>query len=546
MVGAPLLQLAGVEKVWPNGTVALRGVDLTLHAGRVHGLLGANGAGKSTLIKVLAGAIPASGGMVSWRGEPVRWASPRAARAAGVATIYQHIPLVPTLSVVENMLLERAGGWRADRAGRARAKEVAGLLDNPFDLDALVGDLPIGTRQMVAIAQGLMADPALLIMDEPTASLAGHERERVYAVVRLLAAQGHAVLFVSHFLDEILSLTDEVTVLRDGRAVLHAQTADLDEAAIAAAIAGRSVAALERRPRAERAPLNPPPEGEGDRQRSWWWRGSTPQASSPVDNTPPPACGWSPSPSGGGLEQYPPTLELRDLGSSGKLAPTSLTVAAGEIVGIAGMLGSGRSELLHAIFGADPAARGAVLLHGKPIGRTPEESVAAGIALVPEDRATQGFVAGMSVAENIALPRTGLFQSPAQEREAALAAIERLAIKVQGPDAPVGELSGGNAQKVVIAKWLTPDTRLLLLDEPTAGIDIGARTDILRLIRALADEGLPALLVSSEFEELIGICDRILVMRDGLVIAEVDPETTDEAALIQRASGNFPSTGMAA
>jgi len=541
MVVAPLLGLAGVEKVWPNGTAALRGVDLTLHAGRVHGLLGANGAGKSTLIKVLAGAIPASGGTVAWRGEPVRWASPRSARAAGVATIYQHIPLVPTLSVVENMLLERAGGWRADRAGRARAEEVASLLDNPFDLDALVGDLPIGTRQMVAIAQGLMADPALLIMDEPTASLAEHERERVYAVVRLLAAQGHAVLFVSHFLDEILSLTDEVTVLRDGRAVLHAQTADLDEAAIAAAIAGRSVAALERRPRAERLPLNPPPEGEGDRRQRRWWRGSAPQASSPVENTRPPACGWPPSLSGEGL-----VLELRDLASPGRLAPTSLTVAAGEIVGIAGMLGSGRSELLHAIFGADPAARGAVLLHGKPVGRTPEDAVAAGIALVPEDRATQGFVAGMSVAENIALPRTGLFQSPGQEREAALAAIERLAIKVQGPDAPVGELSGGNAQKVVIAKWLTPDTRLLLLDEPTAGIDIGARTDILRLIRALADEGLAALLVSSEFEELIGICDRILVMRDGLVIAEVDPETTDEAALIQRASGNFPSTGMAA
>lgn len=260
-----------------------------------------------------------------------------------------------------------------------------------------------------------------------------------------------------------------------------------------------------------------------------------------MENTRPPACGWPPSLSGEGL-----VLELRDLASPGRLAPTSLTVAAGEIVGIAGMLGSGRSELLHAIFGADPAARGAVLLHGKPVGRTPEDAVAAGIALVPEDRATQGFVAGMSVAENIALPRTGLFQSPGQEREAALAAIERLAIKVQGPDAPVGELSGGNAQKVVIAKWLTPDTRLLLLDEPTAGIDIGARTDILRLIRALADEGLAALLVSSEFEELIGICDRILVMRDGLVIAEVDPETTDEAALIQRASGNFPSTGMAA
>jgi len=496
MVEAALLELAGVEKVWPNGTVALRGVDLTLRPGRVHGLLGANGAGKSTLIKILAGAIPASGGTVAWRGEPVRWSNPRAARAAGVATIYQHVPLVPTLSVAENMLLEQRSGWRADPAGRARAAAVAHLLGDPFDLDAIVGDLPIGTRQMVAIAQGLMADPALLIMDEPTASLAGHEREQVYAVIRRLAAQGCAVLFVSHFLDEIVALTDEVTVLRDGRAVLHAETASLDEAAIAAAIAGRSVTALERvvREKASGAPV----------------------------------------------------LELRGLTSPGRLAPSSLTVAAGEILGIAGMLGAGRSELLHAIFGADAAARGTVLLHGKPVGRTPEEAVAAGVALVPEDRATQGFVPGMTIAENIALPRTGFAVSRAREADVARAAIERLAIKAAGPDALVSELSGGNAQKVVIAKWLTPETRVLLLDEPTAGIDIGARTDILRLIRTLADQGLPVLLVSSEFEELLGVCDRILVMRDGAVVAEADPATMDEAGLIQLASGTQPNTGLAA
>jgi ribose transport system ATP-binding protein len=494
MVGVPVLELAGVEKTWPNGTVALRGVDLTVLPGRVHGLLGANGAGKSTLIKVLAGAIPASGGGVAWRGAPVRWSNPRAARAAGVATIYQHIPLVPTLSVVENMLLEQSGGWRNDRAGRARAAEVAKALGDPFDLDALVGDLPIGARQMVAVGQGLIGDPSLLIMDEPTASLAGHEREQVYAVIRRLAAEGRAVLFVSHFLDEIVALTDEVTVLRDGRAVLHAETATLDEAAIAAAIAGRSVAALERTERA-------PPVGAA-------------------------------------------VLAVAGLASPGRLAPTSLNVAAGEIVGLAGMLGSGRSELLHAIFGADPGARGTVLLDGKAVGRSPEEAVAAGIALVPEDRAAQGFVPGMTIAENIALPRAGLAISAAREWEAAGVAIDRLAIKASGPDALVGELSGGNAQKVVIAKWLTPETHVLLLDEPTAGIDIGARTDILRLIRTLADQGLAVLLVSSEFEELLAVADRILVLRDGAVVAEADPDAIDEAGLIQLASGT--QTGLAA
>lgn len=496
MVDAPLLQLRGLEKVWPNGTAALRGVDLAVRAGSVHGLLGANGAGKSTLIKVLAGAIPASGGSVEWRGEPVRWTNPRAARAGGIATIYQHIPLVPTLSVLENMLLEQRRGWRLDRAARDRAIGVAQSLDDPFDLDAIVGDLPIGTRQMVAIAQGLMSDPALLIMDEPTASLAGEEREQVYRTIRRLAGEGRAVLFVSHFLDEIVALTDEVTVLHDGRAVLEAWTADLDEAAIAAAIAGRSVTALERVERGH-----------------------------PVGGT---------------------VLEVRGLGSPGKLAPTSFTVAAGEIVGIAGMLGSGRSEFLHAIFGADPAARGAVLLDGEEVSRDPADAVASGIALVPEDRAAQGFIPGMTIAENIALPHDGWLVAPDQERAAARAAIDDLAIRARDGDALVGELSGGNAQKVVIAKWLTPRTRVLLLDEPTAGIDIGARTDILRLIRRLADQGLAVLLVSSEFEELLAVADRLLVMRDGAIIAEADPATTDEAGLIQLASGSQLTTDIAA
>jgi ribose transport system ATP-binding protein len=496
MVDAALLRLHGLEKIWPNGTAALRGVDLTVRAGSVHGLLGANGAGKSTLIKVLAGAIPASGGSVEWRGEPVRWTNPRAARAGGIATIYQHIPLVPTLSVLENMLLEQRRGWRLDRAARDRAAGVAQALGDPFDLDAIVGDLPIGTRQMVAIAQGLMSDPALLIMDEPTASLAGHEREQVYRIIRRLAGEGRAVLFVSHFLDEIVALTDEVTVLRDGRAVLEARTADLDEARIAAAIAGRSVTALER----------------VERER----------------------------PLGGAV------LEVRALGSPGKLAPTSFSVAAGEIVGIAGMLGSGRSELLHAIFGADPAARGAVFLDGREVSRDSADAVASGIALVPEDRAAQGFIPGMTIAENIALPRDGWLVAPGRERFVAQTAIDDLAIKALDGDALVGELSGGNAQKVVIAKWLTPRTRVLLLDEPTAGIDIGARTDILRLIRRLADQGLAVLLVSSEFEELLAVADRLLVMRDGAIIAEADPAATDEAGLIQLASGSQLTTDIAA
>ncbi len=497
MVDATLLRLTGVEKTWPNGTVALRGVDLVVQKGRVHGLLGANGAGKSTLIKILAGALPASGGAINWHDQPVRWTTPRAARAAGVATLYQHIPLVSTLSAADNILLEQRGGLRHDAFARRRAAAVVAMLGDPFGLDDIIGDMSIGERQMVAIAQALIGDPELVIMDEPTAALAGHERETVYRTIRQLAEAGRAVLFVSHFLDEILALTDELTVLRDGRAVLHAETATLDEAAIAAAITGRSVTALTRSA-AVRAPGTP-------------------------------------------------LLEVRDLRSPGRLAATSLSVGAGEIVGVAGMLGSGRSELLHAIFGADPSASGEVMVAGRRVALYPDETVAAGIALVPEDRAKQGFIPTMTIAENIALPqRHGLLDRKA-EAQSAQAAIVRLAIKAEGPDTLVSELSGGNAQKVVLAKWLTPDTRVLLLDEPTAGIDIGARIDILRIVRRLADAGLAVLLVSSEFEELLAIADRILVLRDGAVIADIaDPGDHDEAALIRLASGSRTETGIAA
>lgn len=496
MVSAPILQLEGVAKTFPNGTVALSGVDLGIAPGTVHGLLGANGAGKSTLINILSGALPASGGIVRWKGEPVRWSRPGDPRRAGIATIYQHIPLVPTLSALDNILLDETG-WRRHRPqNRARVAEVVARLGDPFALDDLAGDLPIGARQMIAIAQALTAGADLVVMDEPTASLAMGERETVYAIIRSLAREdGKAILFVSHFLDEILSLTDEVTVLRDGRAVLNAATDTLDEDTIAKSIVGRAVGVLER---------------GNDR------------------------------PAPGEI-----MLEVRDLAAPGKLQPTSFDLSRGEIVGIAGMLGSGRSELLHAIFGADPSASGIVTLDGRRISPYPDETVAAGIALVPEDRAGQGYVPQLTLAQNIALPALGRrghhthLIDEAAERAAATAAIERLAIRAPGPDALVNELSGGNAQKVVIAKWLTPDTRVLLLDEPTAGIDIGARTEILRLVRKLADDGLPVILVSSEFAELLAIADRILVMRDGAVVGEADPEKTSEADLTIMAGGSI-------
>lgn len=491
LTAQPLLRLDGIAKTFPNGTVALRSVDLTVTAGRVHGLLGANGAGKSTLIKILSGAFPPTGGEITWRGAPARWRKPSDPKAAGVATIHQHIPLVPTLSVLENVFLDDRSPWRRAAVQRARFARLLETLDYRLDPDALVQDLPIGQQQMTAILQALCTGAELIIMDEPTASLANEEREVVYAAVRRLAhGEGKAIIFVSHFLDEVLALTDEVTILRDGRAVLHAQTADLDQDRIAEAIVGREIAALEAA------------------------AGRTSYARERV------------------------LAEIAELSSPRKLASTSLTLRQGEVVGLAGLLGSGRSELMHAIYGADPQARGEVRLDGQPVGRSPGAAVRAGIGLVPEDRVKQGLQPQFEIWRNVTLPRLeqvswrGLMPNREQEVACGAEAIRRLAIKAPGPEALVTELSGGNAQKVTIARWLFGGTRLFLLDEPTAGIDIGARNDILHLIRDLAADGAAVLMASSDFEELLAVCDRILVMREGRVVAERRAAETHEHELV--------------
>ena len=351
-----LLQLEGLAKVFPNGTVALRGVDLTIRAGLVHGLLGANGAGKSTLIKILSGALPATAGTISWCGERVNWRRPAEPQAAGVATLHQHIPLVGTLSVLENVFLSEASGWRRTRELQARLRRLLQSIGYDVDPQARVGDLSIGQRQMVAILQALAMQARLIILDEPTASLAASERAVVYRTIEHLArVESTAVLFVSHFLDEIMALTDEVTVLRDGIAVLHADTKNLDEGRIAEAIVGRAVTAPTREPaRMSFSDL--------------------------------------------------PVLEIDQLACAGKLAPCSFTLRAGEVLGIAGFLGSGRSELLHAIFGADREARGEVRMLGRKVGRSPAAAVRAGLGLVPEDRMRQGLIPGFALWQNASLP----------------------------------------------------------------------------------------------------------------------------------------------
>ncbi|TAL93214.1 MAG: sugar ABC transporter ATP-binding protein [Paraburkholderia sp.] len=500
----PLMRLERVTKTFPNGLIALRGVDLEIARGEVHGLLGANGAGKSTLIKILSGAFPASSGKIVWRGSPVQWATPKAANDMGVATIHQHIPLVPTLSVLENVFLGETGHWRRDISLRRRFLDLCERTGYWLDADSVVSSLSIGQRQMVAIFQALSTGAELIVMDEPTASLATDEREVVYRIVRHLShAENKAILFVSHFLDEVVALTDCVTILRDGEVVMRAQTCDLDEARIAEAIVGRQIVALERSPQKPHA----------------------------VD--------------------APALLELRNVASPDKLEPISLKLAAGEVVGVAGLLGSGRSELLHAIFGADRDATGQVLVAGREVRRSTMAAVGAGIALVPEDRMDQGLVPGFEIWRNATLPALegvswrGWLPQRERERSRGTDAIRRLNIKAPSADALVTELSGGNAQKVTIAKWLYSDVKVFLLDEPTAGIDIGAKTDILLLVRELAAAGKAVIIVSSEFEELLAVSQRILVMRDGRCIAERSAQETSEHELILLAGGQSAASATA-
>lgn len=495
MVTGPLLRLEGVQQVFANGTVALRGVDLTVAPGSVHGLVGANGAGKSTLIKVLAGALQPSAGTVQWHNERVEWRSPGEALAAGVATIYQHIPLVPTLSVLENVFLARRARWRRSRDLPADFARLVERIGYPLDPSALVGELPIGQRQMVAILQSLAAGADLVVMDEPTASLAAQERDVVFEVVRRLSGEGGTTfLYVSHFLDEILDLTDQVTVLRDGRVVDSAPTADVDEGRLVRAIVGKELLAVES--------LSAPVVGEA-----------------------------------------PALLEARDLRSPAGVDGVSLTVRRGEVLGIAGLLGSGRSELLHALFGADRRATGTVTVAGRRLAAGTPAAVKAGLALVPEDRAAQGLIGAFSLWRNVSLPdvarlsRWSVLPRVDRERARARAAITALGIRAPGPDAAVGELSGGNAQKVVFAKWLYGRTEVFLLDEPTAGIDVGAKADLLELVRGFAADGKAVVVVSSEFEELLAVATRIVVLRQGRVVAERRAQETSESELILLASG---------
>ena len=482
----PLVRVSGVAKSF-GGVRALRGVDFDLRPGEVHALLGENGAGKSTLIKILSGVHAHDDGTIEIDGRPVRFQSPAQSRDAGVAVVYQDLSLVESLSVADNLLLGREPRTRLGLLRKRRLHEEARrFLDQQgvmLDPRTKVGDLPFAQRQMTEICKALIGHVQVLILDEPTSALTEDEERILFAAVRRVTARGVGVIYVTHRLNEVFRIADRVTVFRDGRNAGHFMTSETTMREVVAAIVGPGHALAAEK----EAGLSDRPQETAD---------------------------------GHGRS---PVLSLRGV-SNDRLQGVDLAVQHGEIHGLAGLVGSGRTEILEAIFGIRPPRSGTIALDGVALNsRTPADAIARGIALVPEDRHLQGLVLDHSIARNLTLPHLPRFSRWGWLRRRAAATqasadMRRLAVKAPGPATPVKSLSGGNQQKVVFAKWNTPRPSLLLLDEPTVGVDVGAREEIYGLVRAAAAAGTGVLVVSSDLAELLLLCDRLSIVVEGRVV----------------------------
>ncbi len=478
-----ILRVAGIRKRF-GGVTALDGVDLVARAGEVHGLVGANGAGKSTLVKIVNGVYRPDEGELEVDGRPASFASPREAREAGIAMVYQEFSLIPTLSVAQNIQLGREPrnriGLTDETELRRSAARILGDLGVAVDPDAPVGRLPVGVQQLVEIAKATSVGPSLLVLDEPTASLSQSEVEALFATIRRLCERGVAIIYISHHLAEVRKICRRITVLRDGRTTLSGETAGFSLDAIIEAMTGRVVA--------EVAARAAPPDAS-DR---------------------------------------PPVVELRGWSLLNRLHGIDLSIRPGEIVGVAGLLGSGRTSLLRSIAGLEPAVRGEMRVAGRPVRITsPAAAASHGIAFVPEDRRREGIITGQSVQANHLLSTWGTLTRRflVDERAALLAtrsAVDRFGIRTSGPAQAMEQLSGGNQQKVVVARALARSPSLLLLDDPTTGIDIASRRELLGHLRDYADAGGAALIVSSELDELGGIAGRVLILSRGRVVRQLD------------------------
>ena len=477
------VRMTGISKSF-SGIQVLHGVDFDLRKGEVHALVGGNGAGKSTLMKILQGVYTADEGQVAVDGTPVEIRSPHDARALGIGMIFQEFSLIPTLTVAQNIFLGHEprghGGLIDDGASARRARELFAELEEEIDPNARMLELSTGYWQLTEIAKALAQDARVLIMDEPTSSLTATEAQSLFSLVQRLKERGISIIYISHRMEEIFRITDRITVLRDGHHVLTEDSAALTMNRVIDAIVGKTM------------------------EQAFEWRERDADRS------------------------VAPLLQVRNLSAGNRVQDISFDLYPGEILGLAGLMGSGRTELARAIFGIDRVDRGEILIRGEQVGiGNPEEAITAGVSLVPEDRRTQGLVLDHSVKNNLLLPlldrldHAGIIDDRRGDQMAG-SAVADLRIKTNSIGTTVRLLSGGNQQKVVIGKWLATEPDVLLMDEPTAGVDIQAKTEILGVIRALADRGKGIIVISSELVELLAVSDRLLVLRDGRVVREID------------------------
>ncbi|WP_409525808.1 sugar ABC transporter ATP-binding protein [Nitrincola sp. MINF-07-Sa-05] len=491
----PVLSVRGVGKFFP-GVKALQDVNFDLAVGEIHALLGENGAGKSTLIKVITGVHPRDEGQVFLDGQEIHPSHPGEAQALGISTVFQEVNLVPTLSVVENLMLERQHrrlgliAWKQTAGAATKALDILGL---DLDIHRPLGSYSVAIQQLVAIARAVALDARVLILDEPTASLDSDEIQILFRVMRELKAKGLGIIFVTHFLDQVYAVTDRITVLRNGQRVGTFVTQELRQIDLVNHMLGRELAEI-----------------STERHQESRVTHATSRR-----------------------------IQIKGLGKKRVLKPVTLDLSGGEIIGLAGLLGSGRTELSELIFGVRRADSGSVSIDGKPLQlRSPRHAIRAGFGLCPEDRKLDGIVAELSVRENIMLAlqgRRGWLQPIPRPEQQKLSDEMIAALGIATPDSekPVGQLSGGNQQKVILARWLVSKPLFLLLDEPTRGIDVGAHADIIKLIKTLCSEGLALLVASSELEEIVAFSDRVAVMRDRELVSELRGQQITQDNIIE-------------
>ena len=483
---APILEMRGISKTFP-GVKALHDVQLTVYPGEVHALMGENGAGKSTLMKILSGAYVADhGGEILVHGKPVHITGPMSAKANGIAIIYQELSLSPNLTVAENIYLGREvhRGPAIDRAAMyAGCADVLARLGATFGPRTLVGELSIAEQQMVEVARAIHAHSRILVMDEPTTALSNRETRRLFDLIQRLKAEGLAIIYISHRMAEVYELAERVSVLRDGGYVGTLDRSDLRPQTIVRMMVGRDLSSFYKKE-----------HGDGALGRV--------------------------------------VLKVSGVADGKRVKSGSFVVHAGEVLGLAGLVGAGRTELARMIYGADPHTTGRITLDGKQVSfRTPGEAIEAGLVYLTEDRKAQGLFLDMTVGDNINLgvlardAAAGIWLNLGHARQRALAAIKALTIRVPGPDMPVGALSGGNQQKVLLSRLLETNPKVLILDEPTRGVDVGAKSEIYRIIDDLAKGGAAILVISSELPEVVGVADRVVVMREGETVGEVGGAT---------------------